>query len=46
LHQTYPPDLAFSYYPSLWLAAAQVAMLLIAAALLIVGLRLVLLRSH
>jgi hypothetical protein len=39
LHQTYPPDLAFSYYPSLWLGLAQAALLLAAAGLLIVGLR-------
>jgi hypothetical protein len=39
LHQTYPPDLAFSYYPSLWLGPAQAALLLAAAGLLIAGLR-------
>src|SRR5438067_11319760 len=37
LHHTYAPDLAFTYYPSLWLGAAQAAALLGAAALVVIG---------
>jgi hypothetical protein len=45
LHQSYPPDIAFTYYPAPGLAPAQAALLLLAACLLIAGLRLVHLRS-
>jgi hypothetical protein len=36
LRQTYPPDLAFTYYPSAWLAAAQAAAVALGAACLLV----------
>jgi hypothetical protein len=39
LHHTYPPDLAFSYYPLVWLGAVQAALLLAAAGVLITGVR-------
>jgi hypothetical protein len=46
LHHTYPPDLAFSYYPSAWLGPTQAALLLAAAGLLLAGARRLRRKAH